>query len=64
MVDENATHRKRVRTMKEHLAGVHAGHHWSQDVVANHLQALSDVYAAAGALSQPQPPLQEPTPTS
>jgi len=41
MVDENATHRKRVRTMKQHLASVHAGNLWSQDVVANHLQHLS-----------------------
>ena len=60
MVDENATHRKRVKTMKEHLAGIHAGHLWSQDVVANHLQHLSDVYAAVGAPGVPQPPVEEP----
>ena len=40
MVDENATHTKRVRTMKQHLASVHAGALWAQDVVANHLEHL------------------------
>ena len=59
MVDANATHRKRVKTMKEHLAGIHAGHLWSQDVVANHLQHLSDVYDAVGAPGVPQPPVEE-----
>jgi hypothetical protein len=59
VVDENATHRKRVRTMKEHLAGIHAGVLWSQDVVANHLEHLSEVYDAVGRESQPQPPVQE-----
>jgi hypothetical protein len=59
MVDENATHRKRVRTLKEHLAGIHAGQLWSQDVVKTHLQHLSDVYDAVGRPSEPQPPVQE-----
>jgi hypothetical protein len=59
MVDENATHRKRVRILKEHLAGIHAGQLWSQDVVKNHLQHLSDVYDAVGRPSEPQPPVQE-----
>jgi len=59
MVDENATHRQRVRTLTEHLAGIHAGQLWSQDVVKNHLQHLSDVYDAVGRPSEPQPPVQE-----
>ena len=42
MVDENATHTKRVRTMKQHLASVHAGALWAQDVVANHLEHLAE----------------------
>lgn len=61
MVDINATHRKRVKTMKEHLAGVHAGALWCRDVVANHLQHLSDVYDAVGTESEPQPPVEETT---
>ena len=63
MVDENATHTKRVRTMKQHLASVHAGALWAQDVVANHLEHLSGVYDAVGAPSQPQPTVQEPQAT-
>jgi hypothetical protein len=59
MVDENATHRKRVKTVKEHLAGVHAGALWSRDVVANHLTHLSEVYDAVGRQSEPQPPVRE-----
>jgi len=47
MADENATHKRRVVSLKEHLAGVKAGQVWSQEVVANHLQHLSSVYDAA-----------------
>jgi hypothetical protein len=59
MVDENATHRKRVKTLKEHLAGIRAGADWSQDVAANHLEHLSEVYDAVGRQSEPQPPVRE-----
>lgn len=63
MVDQNATHTKRVRTMKQHLASVRAGQLWAQDVAANHLQHLSDVYDAVGAPGVPQPPIEEPQAT-
>lgn len=47
MSDDNATHKRRVTTMKEHLAGLKGAAKWHQEIVANHLEHLSSVYDQA-----------------
>ena len=56
MASENATHKRRIVSAKEHLAGIKAGQAWAQEVVDNHLQHLSAIYDAAvpQVVEQPQ----------
>jgi len=57
VVDENATHRKRVATMKEKLAGHKAAQAWAQERAADHLTSLRALYEAAKAPpAAPEPP--------